>query len=325
MRFPRPRGTLPQRPVPHAPTAGQRPPWAGRALAGGFGPRRAKDQRGAVAGAMAPARIRKARAGGSVSRFPVRQPLRQAPLQDPVKPLAATPSCVDNSIKNNCFFFGSPAGSPRNGGALWNDLRGMPPIDLSLFSELGLGACWAGRRSGVPCFRKDLLGNRSSHRGGGPWADLGRRILRNELRGALPLTRGPDSFFPSGNPCLSGERDRFLSVTCWRQPADPCGRLIACLRRASQPCAGARVKFLSSCFYFGNLVGARGFEPPTPCSRSRCATRLRYAPTLEGGLNRTPGQCKGARAAIRPDRAAPCRTACRRGAAHRFRGAGATG
>ena len=26
------------------------------------------------------------------------------------------------------------------------------------------------------------------------------------------------------------------------------------------------------------LVGARGFEPPTPCSRSKCATRLRYAP-----------------------------------------------
>ena len=28
------------------------------------------------------------------------------------------------------------------------------------------------------------------------------------------------------------------------------------------------------------MVGARGFEPPAPCSRSRCATRLRYAPTL---------------------------------------------
>ena len=26
------------------------------------------------------------------------------------------------------------------------------------------------------------------------------------------------------------------------------------------------------------MVGARGFEPPTPCSQSRCATRLRYAP-----------------------------------------------
>src|SRR3712207_1467927 len=25
-------------------------------------------------------------------------------------------------------------------------------------------------------------------------------------------------------------------------------------------------------------VGARGFEPPTPCSQSRCATRLRHAP-----------------------------------------------
>ena len=26
------------------------------------------------------------------------------------------------------------------------------------------------------------------------------------------------------------------------------------------------------------MVGARGFEPPTPCSQSRCATRLRHAP-----------------------------------------------
>jgi hypothetical protein len=28
----------------------------------------------------------------------------------------------------------------------------------------------------------------------------------------------------------------------------------------------------------GSAVGARGFEPPTPCSQSRCATRLRHAP-----------------------------------------------
>ena len=26
------------------------------------------------------------------------------------------------------------------------------------------------------------------------------------------------------------------------------------------------------------VVGARGFEPPTPCAQGRCATRLRYAP-----------------------------------------------
>ena len=28
------------------------------------------------------------------------------------------------------------------------------------------------------------------------------------------------------------------------------------------------------------LVGAIGFEPTTPCAQGRCATRLRYAPTL---------------------------------------------
>src|ERR1700756_2046139 len=28
------------------------------------------------------------------------------------------------------------------------------------------------------------------------------------------------------------------------------------------------------------LVGAAGFEPVTPCAQGRCATRLRYAPTL---------------------------------------------
>ena len=28
------------------------------------------------------------------------------------------------------------------------------------------------------------------------------------------------------------------------------------------------------------MVGAIGFEPTTPCAQGRCATRLRYAPTL---------------------------------------------
>src|SRR5579864_8928271 len=28
------------------------------------------------------------------------------------------------------------------------------------------------------------------------------------------------------------------------------------------------------------MVGARGFEPPTPCAQGRCATRLRHAPSL---------------------------------------------
>ena len=29
------------------------------------------------------------------------------------------------------------------------------------------------------------------------------------------------------------------------------------------------------------LVGAIGFEPTTPCAQGRCATRLRYAPTVK--------------------------------------------
>ena len=32
------------------------------------------------------------------------------------------------------------------------------------------------------------------------------------------------------------------------------------------------------------LVGATGFEPATPCAQGRCATRLRYAPTLTASL-----------------------------------------
>jgi hypothetical protein len=31
-----------------------------------------------------------------------------------------------------------------------------------------------------------------------------------------------------------------------------------------------------------SLVGAGGFEPPTPCTPCKCATGLRYAPTLAG-------------------------------------------
>ena len=30
-----------------------------------------------------------------------------------------------------------------------------------------------------------------------------------------------------------------------------------------------------------DMVGATGFEPATPCSQSRCATKLRYAPTAK--------------------------------------------
>ena|SRR6185437_8743393 len=57
-----------------------------------------------------------------------------------------------------------------------------------------------------------------------------------------------------------------------------------------------------------DLVGAEGFEPPTLCSQSRCATRLRHAPT-----GRSPTDAPGAR------RTRPCLTS-RTGAAPRHRG-----
>src|ERR1044071_5356192 len=33
------------------------------------------------------------------------------------------------------------------------------------------------------------------------------------------------------------------------------------------------------------MVGVRGFEPPAPCSQSRCATRLRHTPMFEESLS----------------------------------------
>jgi hypothetical protein len=30
------------------------------------------------------------------------------------------------------------------------------------------------------------------------------------------------------------------------------------------------------------MVGTGGFEPPTPCTPSKCATRLRHVPTAKG-------------------------------------------
>src|SRR5665647_2086258 len=55
------------------------------------------------------------------------------------------------------------------------------------------------------------------------------------------------------------------------------------------------------------LVGTGGFEPPTPCSQSRCATRLRHVPApgkytarTWGSPRETPG------VGIRAWRAKPC-------------------
>src|SRR5690242_572587 len=77
------------------------------------------------------------------------------------------------------------------------------------------------------------------------------------------------------------------------------------------------------------MVGVRGFEPPTPSSRTMCATRLRYTPTspprggkpaIYGGPRRRASASQAtSRFASDP---APCPFA-RSGAKARARGAGA--
>src|SRR5210317_279710 len=42
------------------------------------------------------------------------------------------------------------------------------------------------------------------------------------------------------------------------------------------------------------MVGARGFEPPTPCTPCRCATRLRHAPTGSKTANSVNSSPRGA-------------------------------
>src|SRR5271169_2098565 len=45
--------------------------------------------------------------------------------------------------------------------------------------------------------------------------------------------------------------------------------------------AGKNVRFQNLLVQKKLLVGAIGFEPTTPCAQGRCATRLRYAPTVK--------------------------------------------
>ena len=50
--------------------------------------------------------------------------------------------------------------------------------------------------------------------------------------------------------------------------------------RALERARKARHIFQNCWYGRSDLVGAIGFEPTTPCAQGRCATRLRYAPTV---------------------------------------------
>src|SRR3990172_6743253 len=58
------------------------------------------------------------------------------------------------------------------------------------------------------------------------------------------------------------------------------------------------------CAQLSKLVGVEGFEPPTPCSQSRCATRLRYTPIGTHAKRRSREPHQRTLANIGTDRAA---------------------
>src|SRR5690554_5807867 len=57
------------------------------------------------------------------------------------------------------------------------------------------------------------------------------------------------------------------------------GQAAALLHRCLGKLEDAHLHGCFRSFYRRRLVGAAGFEPATLCSQSRCATRLRYAPS----------------------------------------------
>src|SRR5215813_13625688 len=84
----------------------------------------------------------------------------------------------------------------------------------------------------------------------------------------------------AGRVDLASRDDWFEAPRCFRKGSgtdlgDQTGRLIAHSRSTSANAAPP--------ICLKNLVGVAGFEPATPSSRTRCATRLRYTPTARAG------------------------------------------
>ena len=55
----------------------------------------------------------------------------------------------------------------------------------------------------------------------------------------------------------------------------------ACCKKVKPFMKFSRLQFVCNRLFpvENKMVGAAGFEPATPCSQGRCATKLRYAPT----------------------------------------------
>ena len=98
---------------------------------------------------------------------------------------------------------------------------------------------------------------------------------------------------PGGKAGESGRLNGFSGHrrSSWHQVRGATGPAFGI--RKTDPQADSRSRQQADFSGFSRLVGARGFEPPTPCSRSRCATRLRYAPTVGGDYPPPPALARG--------------------------------
>ena len=93
-------------------------------------------------------------------------------------------------------------------------------------------------------------------------------------------TRPPDSDRPGRRPRHDAGRRLYSQPGEFR---DRLRRVLSPACSASQPVTPAPnvfATFRPSSRQFADLrnIGAAGFEPATPCSQSRCATKLRHAP-----------------------------------------------
>ena len=119
----------------------------------------------------------------------------------------------------------------------------------------------SSKKAGVPMFSSFAS----------PCARCRNRLCsRSDLAGWLACRH-------EGRGCHIGNSVALTTGLChsfWATSSRPCWRRLRS-RRPSRFWAAAEFK---------KLVGVRGFEPPPPCSRSRCATRLRYTPTFVQSL-----------------------------------------
>jgi hypothetical protein len=129
--------------------------------------------------------------------------------------------------------------------------------------------------------------NRRSRRdigasGGGATQNATKAVMmdRSAVRGA-----GPGTVLDAGNAAREGVTERRRgcgeeAVQQKRIKRERADRDAPCNRRLPEPPHLQSPAMAAFAVSFGKaiVVGVRGFEPPAPSSRTRCATRLRYTP-----------------------------------------------